>query len=203
MKIREATGIPPVYSEESRKKKLIFIHIPKAAGSSVGELLIGTDRVGHYPYEIYKKYNPFWFDSFYKFSVCRHPLERFVSAFNYLKDGGKGRADRVVGTYLSSFSGGINQFVLEGFNQDFLLNNAHFYPQHKFIFDDQDKLMIDKIIKLENLNEDFIDISRRFSNGESLQYINKGKTVGGELSGAAINRLYSIYQKDFELLKYE
>lgn len=202
--LREATGIPPVYSQTSREKKLIFIHIPKAAGSSVGELLLGTDRIGHYPFEIYKKYNPSWFQNFYKISVCRHPFDRFVSAFDYLKTGGKGRADGVLGAYLSSFEGGINEFVLNGFDQEFALKNAHFYPQHKFIFDDAEQLMVNKLCRLESLECDFEEVSMRFSAGKSLQYTNKRKkNIASSLSDSAMDKLYGVYRKDFELLKYE
>jgi hypothetical protein len=95
--LREMTGIAPVYNLESIRKKVVFIHIPKAAGSSVGELIFGTDIIGHYPYFIYEKYNKDFFREFYKFSVVRDPVERFVSAFDFVVEGGKGPADERCG----------------------------------------------------------------------------------------------------------
>ncbi len=204
LRLREATGIPPVYSQQSRDKKLIFIHIPKAAGSSVGELLLGTDRVGHYPYEIYQKYNPRWFSEFYKISVCRHPFDRFVSAFDYLVTGGKGRADATVGAYLSEFEGGVNEFVIAAFDEGFALRNAHFYPQHNFVFDKEDKLVVDKLCRLESLDADFKEVSIRFAAGRNLEYVNRGKRgSSSRLNRVAMDKLYRIYRKDFELLGYE
>lgn len=206
LKFREATGIPPVYNQKSREQKLIFIHIPKAAGSSVGELLLGTDRVGHYPFEIYESYNSKWFNEFFKFSVCREPLARFKSAFYYLQTGGKGSADAKIGAYLGGFEGGINEFVCNGFSESFAMSNAHFFPQHKFVYDNNDNLVVDKLCRLENLDNDLQSIIDRFASGCKLRKSNLtsfSKKEKEDLAPESIKIIKDVYRKDYELLGYE
>jgi hypothetical protein len=72
--------------------KLIFVHIPKNAGSSIKKYLIGAERYDkinesweHKTISDIKKKYPEKYNSYRKFAVVRNPYERTVSWFAYLK----------------------------------------------------------------------------------------------------------------------
>ena len=74
-----------IYTDEFNKTKSIFIHIPKCAGTSIGEAIYGDKKIGHYTAEDFFYINKSKFNNYYKFTVIRDPLDRCYSAFHYLK----------------------------------------------------------------------------------------------------------------------
>jgi len=68
----------------SFRHKLIFIHIPKNAGTAITNTLNMSD-IGHHMPEYYiKKYPNEWKD-YKKFAVVRNPWDRVVSNYEYAK----------------------------------------------------------------------------------------------------------------------
>ena len=76
----------PVYFSDT---KTLFIHIPKAAGSSFSMGLYGR-QVLHIPATVWRDVSPEKFSGFFKFTVIRDPVDRFISAFDFLRRGGAG-----------------------------------------------------------------------------------------------------------------
>ena len=73
------------------RKKVIFIHIPKSAGNAITRSLFNTESMnlgGHSSALHYFEADESSFNSCFKFSFSRHPVSRFISAFNFLKNGG-------------------------------------------------------------------------------------------------------------------
>ena len=74
------------YTTAHDSRKALFIHIPKAAGTSVSVALFGESQChGHLMAKRYRFVNKKKFDAYFKFTITRHPVSRFISAFNYLK----------------------------------------------------------------------------------------------------------------------
>jgi len=78
----------------SFKYELIFIHIPKTAGSSIVYSIDKSNwfkqfpNLQHKPAKYYKEYpliQPFW-DKFFKFSIIRNPFDRLVSNYFFKKE---------------------------------------------------------------------------------------------------------------------
>ena len=78
----------------SDKHKCIFIHVPKAAGSSVETSEIFEDQRiktgeyvgGHTTALEYRETYPGKFKNYFKFAFVRNPYSRLVSAFSYLSN---------------------------------------------------------------------------------------------------------------------
>jgi chondroitin 4-sulfotransferase 11 len=70
-----------------RNFDLVFIHVPKAAGTSISNALYGVD-VPHYTMQHYLKVDPFFFSQVPSFAVVRNPFERVFSAYRFLVQGG-------------------------------------------------------------------------------------------------------------------
>ena len=82
-RITRAQAIPGAF----RRDGVIFVHVPKAAGSTINLSLFGF-RNGHRSIESFWHVDPTFTEEAFKFSFVRHPYLRFVSAYKYLRAGG-------------------------------------------------------------------------------------------------------------------
>jgi len=152
------------------KNKIVFIHIPKTAGSSIEQIyrdleddilfFSSTDFInGHSPqhstYLELKKWNMIPSD-FRIISVIRNPYERFISEFNYQK-GHLGR------DYLN-----LELFTKSFFNPD----NRYDWDNHQLSCSEFLRSSNAEIIRFENLHEDF----ERLTGLKMNQHILKSKT---------------------------
>ena len=149
----------------SHKHKTIFVHIPKCGGQSIEHMFLydlglswkdksklmmrkknkhelGPTKLGHLIALDYVDCNYIdinLYETYYKFSIVRNPLQRLQSAYSYL--GYKN---------LVSFSYFINEIVAEN-----ILHRGPKYwylrPQVDFILDSDSKLLVDDIFKIESI----------------------------------------------------
>jgi len=68
----------------SHEHKIIFIHVPKAAGTSITETL-RMDDAGHHPAQYYGLKYPSQWKRYNKFTVVRNPWDRMVSNYEYAR----------------------------------------------------------------------------------------------------------------------
>lgn len=76
--------------ETIKLKKILFIHIPKTAGTTIHRSILGRPPVVescHWTYMDYKeKFGKELLDSYWIFSFVRNPIDRFLSRIRYLKN---------------------------------------------------------------------------------------------------------------------
>ena len=77
-------GVYRGYPDEHR---CVFIHIPKAAGTSLTKTLFAAPS-RHLQYTEYERANPKKFKKYFKFTFVRNPYDRLFSAYSFLKKGG-------------------------------------------------------------------------------------------------------------------
>lgn len=95
-----------------------------------------------------KSFNDTNFDKVYKFGITRHPVTRFESAFNYLKN--IPEISKIMGISTITINDYVKNTVVNC-NNPFQLNN-HFEKQYEgFYFND--KLIVDELFKIENKEE--------------------------------------------------
>ena len=74
------------------ERKLIFIHIPKNAGTSIIKAMVMEDENIYMDKKIqeYKEHYDEYWDKYKKFTVIRDPIDRFISAYKFarMKDSG-------------------------------------------------------------------------------------------------------------------
>ena len=149
-------------------KKIIFIHIAKAAGSSIhvalkdaSGWLMGDKRredpapfIHHMSAQDLIKQKP-EYSSYYKFAITREPLERLRSGY----------IDFMTGTDRRSYHMSIKEYdSFENFCKAFpdskWSTDPHFRPQHEMVCDNKGEIMVD-IGKYENLRDDLFRIGNK------------------------------------------
>jgi hypothetical protein len=189
------------------KAKCIFIHIPKSGGTSVAHALIG-ERAGHFTaMEIRSYLGSKVFNSYFSFTITRHPYDRLFSAFNYVKNrGGTHGGVRWDNSFNDIPFENFNSFVSDWLcHQDLLNVNILFKPQYLFVCDQEGKLIVNYVCNLENLEPLKKEISVRLGKTVNFGFKNvtNSDSLKTEIPTNIKGIIYELYKKDFELFKYE
>ena len=127
-------------------KKPLFIHIPKAGGTSIRRIVRKyNNELPPCLHRSVTKYSKEFRDSCFVFSFVRNPYDRLLSAHKYLTGGYGNEGDVKFGKTLSL---DFKYFVKNQLNNN--LNWLHFIPMISWLNDD-----IDFIGKMENFQKDF------------------------------------------------
>jgi len=201
----------PLYSR--RDNRILFIHIPKTAGSSITsafkkasytvKYLNEPARTGspdqkpcnpqHYHAElIEQKILPEceWFDFTYKFTITREPLQRLFSEYHWRIRG----SDQKYGAQFEHWAIGM----LEQRKQDPYVGDNHMRPQSEFIMSDVDVFDISQMDLLQtHLNKYGI---------RNIPTVNvtakQPRPTTYNASTKFIDAFYDAYDVDYERLGY-
>lgn len=212
-------------------KKFVFVHVPKAAGTSVTNALskyttyqdleIGGTHFGEQIQPAYKKrfgigkHTPAsgirevigqdaW-DSMFKFSIVRNPYERVISTYKFLNKW-QGTPEEFK-KLLAKFND-INDYILSDMWEESDGPDFIFKPQTFWLTDinDRSKLIVDFVGKLETLDQDLAHIMSKIEghNIEAEAAPQLNKTEGDfELSDESIEKINRVYVRDFDFWGYE
>lgn len=202
----------------NRTKKILFIHIPKCAGTSIArslgmffgdpltmntEILYGIDKNNNnvlqsLPLEYYSDYvSESLISEYVKFTVVRNPYDRVLSDYSWKNRGCKTLYDFLIliKNYLSTHT-----------KKDTIKYNKispnHMLPQYEYI--KSDKFTLDHIIKFENIQQDLND---NIDKTVVLKKINTSKHERWEHyfknHPECISLVNEIYAIDFEKFNYK
>ena len=186
-----------------REAGVVFIHIPKAAGTSISRELYGR-TLGHYSFQELERWAPSVLTGCIVFTVVRNPYDRALSAYDFARSGG---TESMGMQHASRYSGALfNSF--ETFACDWLprqdpnrLDNV-FLPQTHFTRGGH----FDHIGRVEHL-----DVTATFleeSLGRSVRFgrvnATRGPTepVGATITIRARHAIDDYYKADFEAFSY-
>ena len=190
------------------KYQIIFIHVPKTGGLSVLASLVGSNfKVGHKKATQFRDFDPVRFHQYFKFGFARNPLDRFFSAYCFLRKGGLGGKDAEFGQkYIQPYAN-FQAFVkaLDYPKQkEKILQWRHFKPQYHFLCDKNEAVLVDYLGYYESLKKDYQNIAHRLSMGSPLRLVNSSdKPAYEQYYNENMKRvLKNIYYKDFEIFGY-
>lgn len=180
------------------KRGVILIHIPKNAGTSVEDALYGY-RVRHRTWAEVQTSCPRAWITLPKIAIVRDPLERFLSAYDYLRGGGRNAADRAFAKWMIgtqsvtevaerlSKSPGYRRVATQYF---------HFRPQSDYVCDGG-VLMVDRLIPFPHMADGLLRYANVSPN--ALQHANRTlsqRTNRRALTPTTVDQIEAIYSDD-------
>lgn len=192
-----------IYSYFADDFRCIFIHIPKAAGTSVALTLFGQGS-RHVPWFEYQKANPRKFKSYFKFTFVRNPWDRLASSYFFLRKGGMNADDAAwAEANLRDFDD-FASFVRGWVNERNIQTWVHFRPQHYFICNPDGKVMMDFVGRMENMESDFSYVAERLGCTRKLMEVNSGsnRNYNAYYDDETREIVRRVYARDIELFGY-
>ena len=202
------------------KHRIVQIGIPKTASRVIHSLLKNLTDVEHDHATILdtiEAHDNDLIQSYYCFSVVRNPYTRAISAWKMQND---------EGIYQGTFREKIEEMweirKAPEFTKDFWRSEEAVWklfwiPQYKFITF-RDKILMDRILRYETLNEEWSDLARFLTLRNDISFINEKIPVVNEFISNYKNddwreyyeddldlyeKVYQLYKKDFELFGYK
>jgi hypothetical protein len=187
-------------------KKVIFIHVPKAAGTSVALSLYGRS-ISHVSAKKFKKYFSKSFEENFTFSIVRNPYERLYSAYKFIRSGGtKEVPTNTKKKYMSDELDSFEKFIVNYISKVDLKNEDYvLQPQFWFTHDNDKNQLVNKVCKLENIL-DFVNYYTKLDPDYVLSHHNmtsNSKTKIEVYTPEMKELVDKIYFSDFELFNYE
>jgi hypothetical protein len=151
--LRVRLSLLPVLLHHHRKRAgIVFIHIPKAAGTSIAKAIYGL-MLGHTPAYRIARYAPRTFAQLPSLAVTRNPWDRAVSAYHFLH---QNNPQYLPYQKISTFDGPKFR-TFESFVEEWLvdanLNRVDhvFRPQSSYVVNKGGKIIVDHIGQVENM----------------------------------------------------
>ncbi|USD41282.1 sulfotransferase family 2 domain-containing protein [Vibrio sp. SCSIO 43135] len=193
-----------LYRSFFNETKSIFIHIPKAAGTSVSHALYNKDP-GHYPLRKYEHADEVKFREYFKFSVVRDPVTRIISTYYYIKKRDSIKFDKHHPFYFISKYDTLNDFVQGGLTESLVREHYFFWSQSYYLSDKNGNIAVDYFAKMENLDEDFNYILKKINIDKELRKRNAGNNKENKeiLTPKSIEVIYNLYKDDYVNFKFE
>jgi len=182
------------------RTKSIFIHIPKAAGTSVSTALYGYS-VGHATirdrYE--RDYNAT--RKYFKFTFVRDPLERLLSAFRFFRGGGMHVRDREFAEqHIRDLD--FAAFVRNLRESDEMREHLLLLPQMHFIATPDKRVLVNFIGRFENIENDFAYVTKKIGVKAQLPHKNPSQNASVPVDTETRQLVRDIYEVDYTWLSY-
>ena len=199
-------------------RNLLFVHIPKCGRSSIeNKLNLQQPKHGfrilkpkkdivkamhHYTLSEYQNFfDKNKFNNFNKFTIVRHPYNKFISEYYYFKRKKKGV---LKDTSLEDFLIYTENLHSQHFNNiEYNLYNDHFFSQSHFLKIDG-KIHNLHIFKLEEFYKikEFINVN--YPNDKKWKHLDKNAIKKKEeLNEDQKKRVYKLYYEDFQNFNYQ
>jgi len=186
------------------KANCIFIHIPKAGGTSVAEATIGH-RAGHFTAgEVLEEMGSLKYRELFSFSITRHPLQRIYSSYNFIKNGGgeKGGVKRnkiFRSEYFRDFDAFVQDWLVQ---DDNIHSNILFKPQYEFIYKGN-QILVNYIGRLEEVQEVNQVLTSKLNRPINIGVSNRtNPSIGHGWSMQSLKIIEHLYKEDFEKFGY-
>lgn len=192
----------------SDEKKLIFIHIPKNAGTSI-EKQLNMRATGHKPWYVYANSFTKEWNIYRSFAIVRNPFDRLVSNYEYAKMDKSywhsANGDNIYGKhpdYEICKKNSFSQIVDILGKSSNTLSHDGWKPQYPWICDNSLTIKINHVIKYEDID---IKLKELGICEEGLQKLNVStrKDHSQYYDYKTIEKVKMIYEEDFNLFYKE
>lgn len=195
------------YKPHNDKTESLFIHIPRAAGSSFSAALYDGQDTGHSSARDYYLFNKEKYHSYYKFTVIRNPFQKIHSGFlqtkKKMEEGNSGTAiwgDKYIGD--ESFETFVLNLKKNTLKSRCILAFTHFRTQSSYL-KINGKIDLDFIGNFENLELAYSHIARELNIDTKLEHLNATNRprIDDVYSLKMKKVIQEIYHEDFQIIK--
>lgn len=190
------------YRRYMTKNRCIFVHVPKAAGTSILQALAGHNRYiqrDHCTILDFKRASPGLFEQYYSFTFVRDPLDRVQSIYRYLRGGGNQSSNLIQQQELNENFADFDEFVDGYLNEQRLHVQKLFKPQFSFICDVDFTPLVDFIGRYEKIQQDFNQVCQTLGLKVELPQANISQTGKQTADPNSIEKIKQLYRRDYEL----
>jgi len=187
------------------KAGIVFIHIPKSAGTSVCDSLYGS-RVGHFTFDEMKQASDYSsMENLPRFSIVRDPAKRLYSSYKYAKNGGGSDGsispDRA---YESPRFRSFSAFLSEWLQYQKLHNlDRIFWPQSSFL--PTGNCSMDFVGKVEEMALTEKWLQENYSADVEIPHLNRGQSTSAaslHLCADDMHIIRDVYESDYSRFDY-
>lgn len=192
------------YPESFHRLKCIYVHIPKTAGTSLTNALLGHSTPGHLPLSWFQHIDPEHYRQYYKFTFVRNPWDRLVSAYTYMvRKESRGAETAEWIRFLRGFES-FEDFVLRWVSEENVERQKTFVPQHRFVVDKYGMQTLDFVGRFERLQEDYKALCEKLGAGQPLPHANRAERSDYREFYTPKTRdiVARVYARDIELFEY-
>jgi hypothetical protein len=181
-----------------REAGVLFIHIPKNAGTSVSKILYG-EPVFHPTIRYYQRVAGDLVRTAPSFAIWRHPVERFVSAYSYARTGGTAESavSRAFRERYAAF-GSLDDAIDHVEASPSLYDVDHiFRPQFWYVADLAGRIAVNNICMIDDL--DRAVAGNALPGLREIARLNRSRSMAVDPTTAQTRRLQRLYPIDFAI----
>jgi hypothetical protein len=183
-----------------RERRLIFVHVPRAAGTSIVRALYGQGCIRHFSMRYYRAIDPGLAAEAQSFALLREPVDRFASAYAFVRSAGTstGRLSDVFVSqtaHIASVDDYLSFLEDRGpLDLDFVMR-----PQSWFVCDTDGSVLVKRLFLY---GEDQLQLAAFLkSHGVNmLPWLNRAERTGLYLTARQLGRIEALYAQDFTLI---
>lgn len=190
-------------------KRCIFVHVPKAAGTSINRAIYGR-TLGHFRARDIRRCFPELYERSFVFGVVRNPWARALSAYRFAVQGRTGtmgirNPEMYRGPEFTSFERFLQEWLV---HQEDLGSLDHvFRLQVDYLADDDGELITNYIGKVETIERDILEVGSHLGMVIELGRYNRTASTDDYRSAYEnddmIDLVRHVYRADVEKFGYE
>lgn len=184
-----------------RRRNLIFVHVPRVAGTSIAQALYGPRCTRHHSIRYFMTVAPRFFARAQSFAVLRDPFDRFVSSYAFVRCGGT-RSCRLSDIFVRQTAGlkNVDDYLSFIEERDDLSLDFVMRPQSWFVCDLKTGMPLVRRLFLYGQDEDLLADFLKAQGVTELPWLNRSERPPILLSARQKNRVEKIYARDFTLV---
>jgi len=187
--------------EAMRRRNLIFVHVPRVAGTSIVQALYGPRCTRHHSIRYYKTVAPrFWAEAD-SFAVLRDPFDRFASSYAFVRSGGT-ETCRLSDVFVRQTERlrNVDDYLSFIEDRDDLSLDFVMRPQSWFVCDLKTGAPLVKRLFLYGRDDAILSDFLKSHGVDKLLWLNPSMRNPLELSARQRRRIEKIYARDFALV---
>ena len=184
-----------------RERNLIFIHVPRVAGTSIAHALYGPRHGAHLSARYYRTLDPAFFETAESFALLRDPFDRFASSFAFVRAGG-GAHCALSDVFVTETAKvrTVDDFLSFLEDRDLLSQDFVMRPQSWFVCDLQTGAPLVKSLFLYGEDRERLGAFLAGYGVRAVPWLNASQRLSVFLSAKQKRRIETLYAQDFALV---